>query len=291
MGCATTPIYRPLAAVYNQQPTRSRDRRGGKPHVRRHHLCQLQPSPARARKRARTDGAVPPLPGRVRRPGRPGRRSRRPRRRTARPPRRQSAEPVAAHVAADEESIVAEAEDDEPVWIEPVAEAAPPKTAGRKTAEGRTFAFPVLVTRDPDRVLRGRMDAELTDRGLHLRKPRQQPAFAAVGGKARYLGANRLVVTVEGREVELVIDKPWTSNYHLARDVAGFLNGQRGFPERRAYTVPWYLYCPAGAVRRAAVRGRPLRPADRRLPRRLPLVRHRRRPGRDHVPRRRATPG
>ncbi len=165
--------------------------------------------------------------------------------RAAEPPARRAARPerVAAHVAADEESGVVEAVDDEPVWVEPVAEAAPAKTSGRKSAEGRTLAFPILVTRDPDRVLRGRMDGELTDRGLHLRKPRHQPAFAAAGAKARYLGANRLVVTVEGREVELVIDKPWTSTYHLARDVAGFLNGQRGFPEGRTYSVPWYLYC------------------------------------------------
>jgi len=164
--------------------------------------------------------------------------------RAAEPPARRAARPerVAAQVAAEEESVVVEAEEDVPVWGEPVAEAAPTKTAGRKTAEGRTLAFPVLVTRDPDRVLRGRMDGELTDRGLHLRKPRQPPAFAAGGAKARYLGANRLVVTVEGREVELVIDKRWTSTYHLARDVAGFLNGQRGFPEGRAYAVPWYLY-------------------------------------------------
>ena len=164
--------------------------------------------------------------------------------RAAEPPARRAARPerVAAHVAAGE-SILVEAEDEEPVWVEPVAEAAPTKTTGRKTAEGRTLAFPILVTRDPDRVLRGRMDGELTERGLHLRKPRYQPAFAAVGAKARYIRANRLVVTVEGREVELVIDKPWTSTYHLARDVAGFLDGQRGFPEGRAYAVRWYLYC------------------------------------------------
>ena len=86
------------------------------------------------------------------------------------------------------------------------------------------------------------MDAELIDRGLHLRKPRQPSAFAAVGGKARYLGANRLVVTVEGREVELVVEKRWTSTYHLARDVAGFLDGQRVFPDARIYGVSWYLF-------------------------------------------------
>ena len=168
--------------------------------------------------------------------------------RAAEPPARRAAskpELVTANSAEDEAPpIVAVAEDeDEPVWVEPVAEAAPPKKAGRKADEERSFAFPVLVTGDPDRVLRGRMEAELTDRGLHLRKPRQPPAFAAVGGQARYLGANRLVVTIEGRQVELVIDKSWTSNYHLAKDVAGYLNGQRDFPDRRAYSIPWILYC------------------------------------------------
>ena len=86
------------------------------------------------------------------------------------------------------------------------------------------------------------MDAELTADGLYLRKARQAPAFAAIGGKTRYLGANRLIVTVEGREVELTVVKPWTSVYHLAQDTAGFLGGASAFPDGRAYDIPWYLY-------------------------------------------------
>ena len=91
-----------------------------------------------------------PLPGRIRRPADPAAEAAA---RAAEPPARRAAksERVAAHVAADEESVVVEAEDDRPVRVEPVAEAAPAKTVGRKTAEGRTLAFPILVTRDPDR--------------------------------------------------------------------------------------------------------------------------------------------
>jgi hypothetical protein len=129
-----------------------------------------------------------------------------------------------------------------PVWFEPAAEVAPSRRPPRVSAPERTLSFPVVVTRDPDRILRGRMDAELTADGLYLRKPRQAPAFAAVGGRTHYLGANRLIVTVEGREVELTVVKPWTSVYHLARDTAGFLGGKGDFPNGRAYHVPWILY-------------------------------------------------
>ena len=125
---------------------------------------------------------------------------------------------------------------------EPINDAAPTKPAPAKTGERRALVFPILVTRDPDRVLRGRMDGELTADGLYLRRVRQPPAFAAVGGRARYLGTNRLVVTVEGREVELAVIKPWASTYHLARDTAAFLNRQGDMPEGRAYNLSWYLY-------------------------------------------------
>jgi hypothetical protein len=150
-------------------------------------------------------------------------------------------QPVTAPAQDDEELAVEEFEE-AAVWVEPVAEAAPLRKPARESAPARALVFPVLVTRDPDRVLRGRMEAELTADGLHLRKPRQAPAFAAVGGPARYLGANRLVATIEGREVELTVVKPWTSVYHLARDTAGFLSGKGDFPNGRAYDVPWILF-------------------------------------------------
>ncbi len=167
--------------------------------------------------------------------------------RAAEPPRRAAArqQPVATAVRADadaDQAPLAPIIDDEPAALPPVLEPVPEPAAAPKAAPKRAFVFPVMVSRDPDRVLRGPMDGELTAEGLYLRKMRQPPAFAAAGARARYLGANRLLVTVEGREVELAVVKPWTSTYHLARDAADFLNGKGPFPNPRAYALPWYLY-------------------------------------------------
>ena len=150
-------------------------------------------------------------------------------------------QPVTAPVQDDEVTAVEEFEE-APEWVEPAVEATPQRKSAHVPAPVKALVFSVLVARDPDRVLRGRMEAELTAEGLYLRKPRQAPVFAPVGGRVLYLGANRLVVTVEGREVELTVVKPWTSVYHLARDTAGFLGGKGDFPNGRAYDVPWYLY-------------------------------------------------
>lgn len=151
--------------------------------------------------------------------------------------------PQPAAVLAPKEQVTEVEEIEEiPAWVEPDAEAALPKKRMHETRPVKPLIFPVLVTRDPDRILRGRMEAELTADGLYLRQPRQAPAFAAVGGGARYLGANRLALTVEGREVEVTVVKPWTSVYHLARDTAAYLDGRADFPNGRAYDLPWYLF-------------------------------------------------
>jgi hypothetical protein len=160
------------------------------------------------------------------------------------PARRAAArpQPVAAQIQSEPEQAPILEISEEPVSVEPIHEVMPVQPAARKVGERRGLVFPVIVTRDPDRVLRGSMDGELAAEGLYLRRMRMSPAFAAVGARARYLGTNRLVVTIEGREVEISIVKPWAATYHMARDVAAFLNGQGAFPDARAYNLPWYLY-------------------------------------------------
>jgi hypothetical protein len=148
--------------------------------------------------------------------------------------------PVTPLVQDDSVTEVEEFEE-APVWVEPVVETPSQRKSTRKTPPVKRVVFQVLVARDPD-ILCRRMEAELTADGLYLRKPRKAVAFAAVGCKARYLGANRLVVTVEGREVELTVVKPWTSVYHLARDTASFLGNNGDFPEGSDYELPWHLY-------------------------------------------------
>ncbi|HVS38231.1 MAG TPA: LamG-like jellyroll fold domain-containing protein [Gemmataceae bacterium] len=169
--------------------------------------------------------------------------------RAAEPPRRAAParpQPTAAAVQAElndgEQIPLAPIIPDEPRALPPILEAVPEPPALAPAAPQRGVVFPVMVTRDPDRILRGPMDAELTAEGLYLRKIRLPPAFAAVGTRARYLGSNRLIVTVEGREIELAVNKRRASNYHLARDMAEFLNRKAPLPESRAYALPWYLY-------------------------------------------------
>jgi hypothetical protein len=158
------------------------------------------------------------------------------------PPRRATPPPIPpAEETAAAATGVAEAPN-EPVEVRPVEEITPVRPAARKAAPQCALVFPVMVTRDPDRVLRGRMDGELTADGLYLRKPRVPPAFAAAGARARYLGGNRLAVTVEGREIELAVVQPRTSTHHLAKDAAAFLAGKGDFPNGQAYRLPWYLY-------------------------------------------------
>ena len=164
--------------------------------------------------------------------------------RAAEPPGRAARpQPVAAGRAETpaESAPLAEIIEEHPGSAAPILEAVPPPAAPGGGPKG-AFVFPVIVTHDPDRILHGPMDGELTAEGLYLRKTHQPPAFAAVGALAHYLGTNRLVVTVEGREVELVVKKPWASNYHLAHDTAAFLNAKGPFPDGGAYNLPRVLY-------------------------------------------------
>jgi hypothetical protein len=125
------------------------------------------------------------------------------------------------------------------------AEALVPEPAAVVTVspvDFRPLFFPVLV-RDPDRVLKGLWDAELTETGLRLTRPRHSAEFIPVGkGSARHLRANRLAVNVHGREVVLELDKPRVDQARLARDVAAYLNGERGPLDPGGYRVPKWLW-------------------------------------------------
>jgi hypothetical protein len=162
---------------------------------------------------------------------------------------RRRASRAAPPPAASEETkpvLVLTLADDEPAKVAPPAAV---QTTVKPTAERKPLVFPVIVSRDPDRILRGRMDAELTGDGLYLRRPRSSPAFAALGAPARYLGGPRFVLTVEGREVEVTVVKPGSSINHLAKDTVEYLNGRGPLPEAHAYRLPWYLFVlPAAAV-------------------------------------------
>src|SRR5439155_18638618 len=65
---------------------------------------------------------------------------------------------------------------------------------------------------------------------------------------AQYRGNNRVVVTVEGRPVEVAVRRWGSSQSRLARDLAAFLNGDSRVPAEalrpHRYVLSWPLVLP-----------------------------------------------
>jgi hypothetical protein len=110
----------------------------------------------------------------------------------------------------------------------------------------RPVRFPAFLSKDPDRLLKGLWDAELTEDGLRLTRPRNPEVWVSVGhGTAQYLGGNQLTVRVRGRDVTLTIIRDGTDQVRLAADVAAFLNNERDPLDPDAYRVRRALYAAA----------------------------------------------
>jgi hypothetical protein len=106
----------------------------------------------------------------------------------------------------------------------------------------RPIRFVALITRDPDGALKGRMLAEVNADGLRLsRQEGRLSVLSPVGNAARHLGQNRLAVTVQGREVQMLVFKANARQERLARDIAAFLNGRRPSLNPHDYSAVWYL--------------------------------------------------
>src|SRR5205823_3365438 len=127
--------------------------------------------------------------------------------------------------------------DDEP--MAELAPAAPPQPI----RPFKAIPFGVLFQRDPDRLFRGRAEAEVSPDGLRIRLRNRRDLWVSVGGQhpARYVGGNRLAVFLDGREVTLAVVRPRTDLNRLTRDVAAFLNGTRAELNGRSYGLPWKL--------------------------------------------------
>jgi hypothetical protein len=121
------------------------------------------------------------------------------------------------------------------------------------TRRPRPVRFPCFVSKDPDRLLKGLWDADLSDDGLRLSRPRNPEVWIPVGrGTARYLGGNQLAVRVRGREITLTIVRNGIDQVRLARDVAAFLNNERDPLDPEAYHIRRLIYvaslAPLGAT-------------------------------------------
>ena len=89
------------------------------------------------------------------------------------------------------------------------------------------------------RLFTGRMKAKLTPEGLSW-KSGGLDVFLPVGCGAAYVGENVLSARHEGRDLDLIVYKPFHSEYELARDIAESLAGRTAI-RRASYLFPWYL--------------------------------------------------
>jgi hypothetical protein len=143
-----------------------------------------------------------------------------------------------AAAAERAEAAVAILDEEIPAATEPL-----PDAPTRPTKPFKAVPFAVLFTRDPDRLFKGRAEADLSLDGLRVRLRNRRDLWVSVcsAHPARYVGGNRVVVFLDGREVTLTLVKARTDLNKLARDVAAFLNGGRAELKSRDYRLPWKL--------------------------------------------------
>jgi hypothetical protein len=150
-----------------------------------------------------------------------------------------------APVEPDGERVEDLAPTEAPSVHAPAAAAEAPLVAAATAVAAKSFPpirFVVLITRDPDQTLKGRLGAEISAEGLTLtRADGGVEARAPVGSSARYLGLNRLAVTIQGREVQMLLFKGGANQDRLTRDVAGFLDGKRPSLHPYDYARVWYV--------------------------------------------------
>jgi Concanavalin A-like lectin/glucanases superfamily len=159
--------------------------------------------------------------------------------------------PEPVEVAAPEAPIQAEPPEPEVVYTGELlpaddltpAVAAPAHVAATSPVQPfPPIRFVVLITRDPDRALKGRLSAVVAPDGLTLsRADGRVEVRIPIGSVTHYLGLNRLALTVEGREVQMLVFKGSANQDRLARDLAAFLSGQRHALHPHDYARVWYV--------------------------------------------------
>ena len=118
-------------------------------------------------------------------------------------------------------------------------EANEPPRRRRRREPADVLSFQVTVV-DPDKEIKGSYKGTLTEDGLTLKKGKEPEIFFPVETDAKYEGGNTLAVQWDGRALKLKVAQFGWYVQRLAKDVAGFLKGERG-PLRAEYGVPWYL--------------------------------------------------
>lgn len=127
-----------------------------------------------------------------------------------------------------------------------------PNGTAMKTEPFAPIACSVRIVRDSANLLGGKILAQVAPQGLILYPPGQQPTVVKPGSKVKYLGENRLAVTLTEpnaqssteRELSMRLQRPGAYASSLALDTVAYLNGD--IPKLNAsYNIPLYLFLPA----------------------------------------------
>jgi hypothetical protein len=99
----------------------------------------------------------------------------------------------------------------------------------------------VQLKKDPQKKLKGAFVARLTREGLQLKQGSKHDFLIPPGAGAQHLGGNMLSLTIGDRPVEVHVTKLGVYQMRLAREMAAFLNGERGPLDPKRFRVEWYL--------------------------------------------------
>ena len=99
----------------------------------------------------------------------------------------------------------------------------------------------VVVKSEPKGFAKGRFQCAGNPEGLVLKQGKTELVLRP-GSRAEYLGNNRFAVSLDAHRLEVTVAKFGSYQNRLASDLAGFLRGDRPFPDANAYALPWYFY-------------------------------------------------
>jgi hypothetical protein len=114
----------------------------------------------------------------------------------------------------------------------------PPRRRGAAAPRGfRPLQLPLKVVKDPAKLLKGNLKAEVTADGLVIFH-KKGDLLVPLGAEAKYLNDNKFTVSIDDREVTLAVTKFGAYQARLAQDVVLFLGGKKERLRAKDYSLP-----------------------------------------------------
>ncbi len=99
----------------------------------------------------------------------------------------------------------------------------------------------IVAKSEPRDAAKGQFQCQISDDAVTLSRRKKQITIP-VGAEARYVGKNRIDVTLPDYRLELLVTKFGSFQNRLAKDLAAFLSGQGDRPVVTDYAMPWYFF-------------------------------------------------